>query len=474
MITTRAKYYLARLRAARASGTLRTRVGRKVKGTFYVPSLVLWKYLVLNQADRKLRIATGLADHRRPGSAPSASDRGIAERICAAYRAAKLDEPKATKPYQVRGLWAEMIKVNYGPLIEAVTRSDIESLCRLLDNFSREQFAVGTGAGYDDYVHYQTPLLGGLYIKAVWCEYRDALVESGFDLSKIRFPSVGNPFGVPLNGDIIQIETLRHALYAARISRLLSDQDSPVAVEIGGGFGGQAFQVVTQCRESGRPVGKYLDYDIPEVQIVASYFLLKALPDEVVRLYGEECNTNDFTIGVFPHYAIESLGDLSADLVFNSHSFSEMTSDASRNYLSVCNRICRKYFLHVNHETRFAYKEADGTVTRNLLGSQMVPDPGLFKHIYRFPRVVQRPEDRFDTSFEYLYERRRGTCHLRETPVSEACPAVCRRPASGSMARSSQPERELSFTDARGRCPIASEGEIGSAARLRTYFRGRP
>jgi len=33
---------------------------------------------------------------------------------------------------------------------------------------------------------------------------------------------------------------------------------------------------------------------------------------------------------------------------------------------------------------------------------------------------------------------------------------------------------EISATDARGPGPIASEGEIGSAARLRTYFRGRP
>ena len=418
MITTRAKYYLARLRAARASGTLRTRLGRKLKVTFYVPGIVLWKYLGLNRADRKLRIAAGVADHRRPGSAPSAADRRIAERICAAYRAAKQDEPKAKKSYQVRGLWAEMIRVNYGPLIEAVARSDIESLCRLLDNSSREQFAVGTGAGYDDYLHYQTPILGGLYVKAVWCEYRDALVGIGFDLSKIRVPSAGNPFGVPLNREIIEIETLRHALYGARISRLLSDMDAPVVVEIGGGFGGQAFQVVTQCRESGRPVGKYFDYDIPEVQIVASYFLLRALPNEVVRLYGEECSTNDFTIGVFPHYAIESLGELSADLIFNSHSFSEMSSEASRNYLSVCNRICRKYFLHVNHETRFAHKEADGTVTRNLLGSEMVPDPGLFKHIYKFPRGVQRPEDRFYKSFEYLYERRSGTAIAKSGVVN--------------------------------------------------------
>jgi putative sugar O-methyltransferase len=367
---------------------------------------VLWKYLHLNPADRHLRITSGLADHRRPGSVRSAGDRRIAERICAAYRLSKRDEPKAKKPYQVRGLWAEMIKVNYGPLMEAVTRSDIDAVCSLLENFSREQFAVGTGAGYDDYVHYRTSILGGQYVKAVWCEYRDALLGSGFDLSKIRFPSVGNPFGVPLNGDIIQIETLRHALYASTIAHLLSDLDSPVIVEIGGGFGGQAFQVVTQCLEGGRPVQKYLDYDIPEVQIVASYFLLKALPASDIRLYGEGGETTEFTIGLFPHFAIESLGDMSADLVFNSHSFSEMASEASQNYLAVCTRICRKYFLHVNHETPLVYKEADGTITRNLLGSQMVPDPGLFKRVYKFPRLVQRPEDRFDTSFEYLYERR--------------------------------------------------------------------
>lgn len=406
MILIRARYYVARLRSAKANGTMGMLVGRKLKRALYVPSVVLWKYIRLSHADRHLRIAGGLADHRQPISARSSGDLRIAERICAAYRASKLDEANANEPHRIRGLWAEMIHVNYGPLIEAVTRSDLNAVCSFLENFSREQFAVGTGAGFDDYVRCRTSILGVPYIKTVWCEYRNALIASGFILSEVRCPTVGNPFGVPLNGDVIQIETLRHTLYAARITELLVNVEAPVVVEIGGGFGGQAFQVVTQARAAGRPVQRYVDYDIPEVQIVASYFLLKALPEEAICLYGEASTAEGYAIGLFPHYAIESIEGLWADLVFNSHSLSEMASVSSKNYLSVCNRICRKYFFHINHETPLKYREADGTVTKNLVGSQLVPDPGLFKRIYKVPRVVQRPEDRFDTSFEYLYERR--------------------------------------------------------------------
>jgi hypothetical protein len=275
----------------------------------------------------------------------------------------------------------------------------------LLANFSREPFAIGTGGSYDEVVRYKHSLLGKIYIKTVWCGYRDKLLELGVEPMKITYPMIGNPAGIPLNGHTIPVETLRHVYHAFETRELLKNIESPFVVEIGGGFGGQAYQTLTQCRESGNSLGKYLDFDIPEVQIVASYFLLKAFREEEVCLFGEGDLTDSFAVGIFPHFTMEDLADSSADLIFNSHSFSEMDREASLNYLSIINRVCRGYFMHINHEMPFSFIQPDGSVSENLVGSKMRPDPDYSRCVYKRAKRFERPEDMPFESFEYLYER---------------------------------------------------------------------
>ncbi len=405
MILKRLKYYADKVKAAWASGTLAERFARKGKAFFYTSGVVLWRYAALKSADRKLDVTRGFSDHRRQGEGPSAQDLEIVDRLCNAYIQAKRDQPGAPAPFQIRGLWAEWIRVNYGPLVDAITQRNHAAAWALLENSSREQFAVGTGAGYDDLVCYKTSLLGRLYVKTVWCDYRDKMESLGCELSTVRYPLVANPAGIPCNGTILQVETLRHASNAHGMTQLLRDVADPVVVEIGGGFGGQAFQTLSRSRERGHPIRRYYDFDIPEVQLAAGYFLMKALPEEKFRLYGEKADGDDFRVGIFPHFVIETLPDLSADLVFNSHSFSEMDGNSALHYLSIVNRVCRKYFMHINHEVPFAFKQPDGTQSTNVIGSRMVPDAGLFKRVFKHPRVFGRPEDRFFKSFAYLYER---------------------------------------------------------------------
>jgi len=82
-----------------------------------------------------------------------------------------------------------------------------------------------------------------------------------------------------------------------------------------------------------------------------------------------------------------------------------MDGPASREYLAVIERICRKYFLHENHDTVFKFKNADGSMSENVIGSKLIPDPSRFKRIFKKPRVYGLPEDRSFPFFEYLYER---------------------------------------------------------------------
>jgi len=405
MPTNRISYYVRKVKRAWSDATLWDKVRRKGWMSLYVPGRVLLDHRRLRRSDRRLALGDGFADHRGESGFRPVSE-ATARRIIAAYQAADAARDSAPEPLKVRGLWAEWIGVNYKPLVTALRESRVADLQQLLDNFNREGFAVGTGGGFDDYVKYRNSLIGRRYVRSVWCNYRDLFQSIEGDPAAVQYPLVGNPAGVRLNGSVVQVETLRHAYNARVIASLLRDVPDPVILEIGGGFGGQAHQTLLAAQG---PISKYLLFDIPEVAAVCAAFLITAFPEKAVRLFGEGAvsasGSEQFDIGVFPHFTIPSVEDQSVDLVFNSNSFSEMDGAASGEYLNIVNRVCRRYFMHINHEVRFTFRNADGTTSVNRLGSEMVPDLTRFKRIYKRPRIFGRPEDKAFPAFAYLYQR---------------------------------------------------------------------
>jgi putative sugar O-methyltransferase len=411
MIGSRVRYYLTKLKRARADGTLLERVNRKIVAGTRAKLATMLAYSRLDIDDKSLDADHGYADHRKDQNSDKNIDGELFDRLIDAYESAKAAQAAAPPQFEVRGYWAEWLELNYGSLIQAINLRDHDALNELLSNFAREQFAVGTGSSYDDVVLYKTSIIGRMHAKAVWCDYRDKLIDIGADLGSISHPLVGNPAGIQVNDSVIPIETLRHAYNAYSIAELLVDVPQPVIVEIGGGFGGQAYQTIDRLAKVSNPASKYLDFDIPEVLFVASYFLLKSFPDKRFRLFGEGKikaeKDSDFDIGLFPHFTISELTDRSADLAFNSHSFSEMDAVTSSEYMRILNRVCARYLLHINHEVRLIVEQPDGSKSTNNIGSELVPDTRTFKRIYKRPRVYGRPEDRPFKSFAYLYERRR-------------------------------------------------------------------
>jgi hypothetical protein len=77
-------------------------------------------------------------------------------------------------------------------------------LAELFENFHREQFTTGLG-GYDDYVRYRT-LLGDLYIRYLWCSYRNKFLLLDRGLQELRFPYIGNPTGIMVGDSVISID----------------------------------------------------------------------------------------------------------------------------------------------------------------------------------------------------------------------------------------------------------------------------
>jgi putative sugar O-methyltransferase len=404
MLFERSVHFVRKVWQASRGGTLFTRGRRYLVRSVRDPLSVTLDYLRLPSGDRALDVEDGFADHRAAPEHGRADPRHLA-RLVAAYRASKIEGAHAAAPFQVRGMWKEWVDVNYHKLGAALDRGDLAGLGALLENYSREDFAAGFGGGHIEHRHYRNSPFARFYIQSVWAAHRDRLAATGFDLREVHAPFVGNPAGLRLNGEVITVDTFRHVHHAREMLDLVRDVERPTIVEIGGGDGGQAYQAV---RLAGTKRVRYLVFDLPEIAVVSAFLLLSSLPDKKVVLYGEpgadELAQGDFDVAVLPHFAAGRLPPRSVDVFFNSCSFGEMDSASSREYLRIAESACRGWFLHINHDTRFEYRSPDGSVSRNVLGSELVPDQ-RFRRIYKKPRIFSLPEDRDAPSCEYLYRR---------------------------------------------------------------------
>lgn len=405
---------LTKLRWAWRQGVLAERLRIFSRRWFFHP-LQLWiglvaAYLRLSPEDRRLPLSRGICDHRghvqhhRP-------DPDHLERIVAAYKASKTEQAKITGPFEIRGQWGQWwIAENFRPLVHALDSGDVPALAALYENLQRDRFAIGLGTSSEELTKPRILGTRSLYLRTVWCEYRDKLLSYGFAPEQIRAPLIGNPFGVRFNGDVLTINTLRHLHHAAEMRDWLSDIPQATVVEIGGGFGGQAYQTI---RLASPGIAKYVIFDIPEAAAIASYYLMAALPNHRIRLFGEGTVSvaadEPYDVAVFPHFAIGQLAADSVDLFHNACSFAEMDSASSLEYLRIIERTCRRYFSHINHETNFTFLDSDGATSRNVIGSKLIPDTAKFKRVFKKPRVFFLPEDELErfVSYEYLYEQRR-------------------------------------------------------------------
>lgn len=397
----RFKYILEKIKRARESGVLREKGVRFIRNQTLRYIVIPAKGLFRFDNNLNLNYTDGYKDHRGDKNSSRISHDKI-KRIVKAYKLAKVDEINASDGFQIKGLWDEWISINFRELIFGLETENIELLEKLFNNIIREQCTIGLG-GYDEWIRYNS-LFGRSYIKEVWNDYYNKLADIQ-GIVGIEFPKVGNPCGVIFEGKIIPIESLRHAYRAEEIKNILSKQEKRIIVEIGGGYGGLAYQLALKLKKTDT---KYILFDIPEVVAISSAFLLAALPENKIRLYGEMplVGVNkDYEICIFPHYSIESLEDNSIDLFYNSCSFSEMDGASARQYLSVIERCCRRYFMHDNHEVTFIFRQHDGSSSKNVIGSKLIPSPDSFKRIYKKIRTHGLPEDASFKHFEYLYER---------------------------------------------------------------------
>lgn len=185
----------------------------------------------------------------------------------------------------------------------------------------------------------------------------------------------------------------RHQYYASRVSPLLLGA-RPTLAEIGGGFGGFAYFLLRD-----RPECMYLNFDLPEVLLIASYYLLCALPDRRVLLFGEEELNHEvfqkYDIVLLPNFALPELPHRSVDVFVNTGSFSEMDASTIAEYLGQIDRTCTGYLFHENSD-RAATDDADQAE----VAASAFPIPERFTLMDERPTLWGDNDSRYR---EYLY-----------------------------------------------------------------------
>jgi hypothetical protein len=276
----------------------------------------------------------GLEDRRQPVSSE------ILNRVVAAYRAAKRDQPSAGTVYQANGEWAPVIE-------KKVKTFESREFSEVLETFFRNETFVGL-CDYAAPAELNGPMSRVLFVNHMLHDYRVWLELTGKNVEVLQTPWAGNPFGYFIGDTLAIPASFRHHYMAEKIVSLIGG--AGVVAELGGGYGELAYFAL---RSGGL---RYLDFDLPEVLLVASYWLCSAMPAGKIALYGEDDpqsvlkNIESYDAILFPNFSLPLLPDDSVDVFLNTRSLSEMEAPTIQEYLTHITRTCRKYFLHENSD----------------------------------------------------------------------------------------------------------------------------
>jgi hypothetical protein len=339
----------------------------------------------------------GMKEH--PNSIDDNYHENIVKRLANSYRRAKDMQRNVPLAYKPGGGWKELIKIRLVEYLEALNSNDTSNskLSNLLRNFFRNS---GSNDLNVDYLRIADANIIGkeefivTFLKSyeIWKDF------VGGNLKKVSAPHICNPWGYYIEGNLIMRYSFRHHYFATRVKNLLADRDNPVVAEIGGGYGGFAYYLLKEKDDL-----TYINFDLPEILLISSYYLMNAFPDKKILLFEEAPiekisleTINSYDIILLPNFELPKLESDSVDLFINTGSLSEMDFSTIEEYISQIVRICKRYFFHENSNRKEFI--AGGHI--EVPASQFPIPDNLFKRIYKFPSLLTT--ERYS---EYLYER---------------------------------------------------------------------
>jgi hypothetical protein len=322
----------------------------------------------------------------------------ICERLLKAYLLAKEAENSASFLSGSEDLWSRILATEFSSLLDAIEAADPERMSDVLMEFGNKPvWFGGLSTGIDGFnsqnfdrnwiaVTYFDKLVSlAEYLGLIAVEVNESNEGNGKNLhinvDKL-IHSIENRLGISIAPPagvtpIIGIATAdvplnyRHilGLYGAlRCADFVTKEG--VILEIGGGLGLTALY----ARRMG--IEDFTLLDLPLCCVLSGHYLINALGESHVCLYGEDQSTD--RVKVMPYWEIARLPSKSFDLILNQDSFPEMADDLIISYLTEIKRLAKKTFLSLNCERGYP---------RTVFN--FVQSSGGFKQLYRAKSFIR-------------------------------------------------------------------------------------
>lgn len=271
----------------------------------------------------------------------------IIDEVYEAYNKAYLKYPDLDEKYQTGENWRHFMEGSRPNFYSAIQRVDKKSLSDLLQNFFRNELTGGTFGGKEGYDDFCSRNFEPRELRSYFNVWKHCVPDT--PIQELDNPRVGNPYGLSVNGALINSNSFCNHYRSVFLSRLISNIDKPVIAELGAGFGGLAYYLSKDNSDL-----TYINFDLPENLMVSSYYLKSIFPDKKIKLYDglseplsrEELQEYDLVL--LPHFCLPRLTNLSIDLFVNTISLSEMDFLNIETYFKEIHRVTRQYFYHEN------------------------------------------------------------------------------------------------------------------------------
>jgi len=221
------------------------------------------------------------------------------------------------------------------------------------------------------------------------------------DISRLDVSLCGNPYGIRLGGSLITSDEPRHFCDATRIYEMTIDIAKPVIYEIGGGHGGLLSSLF---KVFGDKKFIYINCDILPTALSFIYMIENGEKERNVYINStntitkEEMRYNNIILNIYSEKILSF--ERSIDVVFNSHSLSEMDYGDVKTHMSSISKSGASYFYHINSNS-FPWKQTKkGHIDVN---ASDFPIEGYKKLTHSISPWVCGGNSRYR---EFLYERK--------------------------------------------------------------------
>ena len=331
------------------------------------------------------------------------NDDVIINRIIESYNKSKEIQKNLSSAFQVGNEWLPIYNSYMSEAMNALKKKDVTEIKKIYENFMREDCSVGLhGLSFDmknayfknniskidaDLFFYDT-----IYRYNHWSK----LTNNKFTSKDLKMPDYGNPYGIYEGDKFIRIGSEYLHYYSYLIDELLSVKKSrKYIVELGGGYGGLGYFLNKNINNL-----TYIDFDLPENMALTAYYLLSSFPEKKILLFGEadlnEKTINEYDIILMPNFELSKLPSNYIDLIFNSYSLAEMSSETINEYIPQLMKSSNGYILHINHAKKsYSLKADEFGITAD-----------KFELVYKKPALWNMGRNINMDEFEYLYKKK--------------------------------------------------------------------